>query len=749
MWLEKQVESCAAQSPHHVVDGLHKVAVCTRRKTIHCIQDQQNYSKSLSIMDSFCGFIDPHLLMAAAEWIIKTKPQVTLMFIEFTIESEDTAQCRDAALQIIDDPNEHVLCRRHLPWRYRSQNQLIHLKYYNKHPRIIAEFTIQYLGESSSSLGHAHVTDPTLGPWFYHQGQLRFSSYDVHEEQHYLIYTTRIDNYYRAKVRKCNFHMVSVYDGPGIKSPKLQPENNYSHSYSSSAYQIFFILKYSVKQNGCQSVIIYESHKAHGPDFYSHCKVQEAPRNLDRFQFSFHPSHISNKNIRCRWAFASETDPWVKLKINHLIFDGPQALINHSYCSYGGVFVAEFGSYNIWSGCPFKALRTHRSFSFGFRYTEVEVHAVLFTGYCQLHKLQGELIYQYGKDMEYCWESINFNKRKYPVEYNTFTAFLNPPSMKLYPNERRCFLQYTSSSVIDKLLRVVDIPISNEGGLAVFSQLHLASHDFCLISPKQHCAFVTVHYAQMKTHILSRMNKTEDFQVTYMRLAAVQRLTLNFTKCELWEPALFNMELLIRRIDEKLLNQLFYVPLSEYQPIPIPFTIYNDTVTAPDFFYALHLHRTYGNATLFRVVESTGCRFTNIKLEYVEAQSSAMYTVNWNVSKITIPRDLILTCNPCNILLESRLRNGQHYCMKETSEFTAIAKAVDIPHIRHTEFSSILRSKYVFHEDRFVRFSFQCYLIKCIPNADCIQCSLSYFQEHKLEIRCKVLSETWWLFTHY
>ena len=122
--------------------------------------------------------------------------------------------------------------------------------------------------------------------------------------------------------------------------------------------------------------------------------------------------------------------------------------------------------------------------------------------------------------------------------------------------------------------------------------------------------------------------------------------------------------------------------------------------------YVLHLQRENGTGTIFRVTKSKGCRLTNMLLEYVEEQSSVIYRLNWNISDMALAGDLMLTCNPYNILLESDLTHGPKHCMMETTQLYWVIKAVDIADVSHDKLSSVLRTEYRLHGYRFVMTSY-------------------------------------------
>ena len=319
---------CIGNPSRNMRDSQLKHFRCYSLTFRHCFKDENQYNRKYSVMRGLCGYIDSLKLGSIYKytWRIQTSRSIWIHFNLFDLYF-NTFPCSLEYVLIHDALKEYTYCGKRLPWNYYSKSSAITFSFHSDQ-NLHTKGKFQIFFQDENPIDHAIKIKADL--------QGKFITTVLHPSRVFFFFvadrTMRIQLYVESN---CSVLQPAVYDGPGVKSPRLP----FKSVVNSTAFLLLLVV------NRFQSLCLETNFRfIHDIDNAPNCFLGQA----------LHYANLKTewRNYRCKW---TSNGTRAMLRINRYILKGADTLLDNEICIFGGIFVfaeMDYKSYKLlWSGC--------------------------------------------------------------------------------------------------------------------------------------------------------------------------------------------------------------------------------------------------------------------------------------------------------------------------------------------------------------------------------------------------------------
>ena len=218
---------CIQQPATNLRETMQQIDKCAGIKFKHCYQDDVSGSNSdtMSVLQDPCGFIDSlKVSLYKYTWRITSRQTVWIDILNFNIYFVDFP-CTVEYITINDTDKENQFCGSRVPWKYYSISSTIYLTFISDfHLPNKGEFQL-FFQEGMKVLHSKHIIQVAL------TDQQHIFHYPKRDETQFLYFIARRLHIIHLNISSCySSSHITIYDGPGIKSPLKRASANVTSS---------------------------------------------------------------------------------------------------------------------------------------------------------------------------------------------------------------------------------------------------------------------------------------------------------------------------------------------------------------------------------------------------------------------------------------------------------------------------------------------------------------------------------------
>ena len=317
---------CIGQPSTNLRDTILQVSRCSDNEFVHCYEDSVTGPGTLFLLPSDCGFIDSFKVTTyKCTWWIKTTRTAWIHILLFRLHFVDFP-CTIEYVRLIEHVTDNLYCGERFPWKYYAASKTVSIQFHSDVYLHTDKGIFQIYFQDGSPIRHkTHILRIRLSEL--HSMQLN----DQHSflTIHFLYLIAHRLKAIQANISSLPSAIVTVYDGPGVRSPQKSVSDNVTSSSfvmlvtvhkagSSRKQQPYLFLKYTTTGTLLDKCLEYR---------YS---ISEA------VSFFTKPTKHQHGAYGCIWNVPLHSH---NIRFSNLVILGPMTLLDNESCIYGGTFI--------------------------------------------------------------------------------------------------------------------------------------------------------------------------------------------------------------------------------------------------------------------------------------------------------------------------------------------------------------------------------------------------------------------------